>query len=695
VVTSVPSDAPDDYAALMDLKNKPPFRAKYNITDEMVLPFEVVPIIDVPGYGDMAAVTLYNELKISSQNDKAKLTMAKDRVYLKGFYEGVMKVGPHAGKKVHEAKPLIRKELMDAGLAIPYSEPTEEVISRSGDKCVCALTSQWFIAYGEPEWRSQVEELLGNMKTYGSETRHQFEKTLDWLKEWACSRSYGLGTRLPWDTQYLVESLSDSTIYMAYYTVAHLLQAGSLDGSTTGPAGIKPEQLTNQVWDYIFARGDLPSDTTIPAETLKRLRREFDYWYPLDLRVSGKDLVPNHLTFFLYNHVAMWPKDKHPKGVRANGHMLLNNEKMAKSTGNFLTLRDAMEKYSVDGMRFALADSGDTTEDANFLDETVDTAVLRIYTQVEWIKETIANLETFRAGEPHSFFDLIFESEINRAISQTEANYERLKFREALLTGFWNIQSARDTYRLAEKQMNRKLLERFIEVQTIMLAPICPHVCEYIWTRLLGREGSVRHASWPKSGPVDETLLAKNKFLQDILHTFRIRIQNTREQFVDSANGYIYVSEEFPSWHQKAIKALLPFFDPSSNEFEADFKKKVADALKNDPQIPQADTKKIMNLVADMPNRIKADGPDAFNLIAPFDQMALLTEQQEFLREQLGLASLAIYSASNSETPDHDNKKSTAVPLKPVFTLGGEKLKVVKKPAANKQNQAKKSQPKK
>jgi len=45
---------------------------------------------------------------------------------------------------------------MDAGLAIPYSEPTEEVISRSGDKCVCALTSQWFIAYGEPEWRSQV-----------------------------------------------------------------------------------------------------------------------------------------------------------------------------------------------------------------------------------------------------------------------------------------------------------------------------------------------------------------------------------------------------------------------------------------------------------------------------------------------------------------------------------------------------------
>lgn len=98
VVTSVPSDAPDDYAAIMDLKNKPAFRAKYNVTDEMVLPFEVVPIIDIPDYGDTAAVKLYNELKIASQNDKDKLTIAKDRVYLKGFYEGVMKVGAHAGK---------------------------------------------------------------------------------------------------------------------------------------------------------------------------------------------------------------------------------------------------------------------------------------------------------------------------------------------------------------------------------------------------------------------------------------------------------------------------------------------------------------------------------------------------------------------------------------------------------------------
>ena len=53
VVTSVPSDSPDDFAALRDLKNKEPFRAKYDVTDEMVLPFDPVPIINIPGYGDL------------------------------------------------------------------------------------------------------------------------------------------------------------------------------------------------------------------------------------------------------------------------------------------------------------------------------------------------------------------------------------------------------------------------------------------------------------------------------------------------------------------------------------------------------------------------------------------------------------------------------------------------------------------
>jgi leucyl-tRNA synthetase len=64
------------------------------------------------------------------------------------------------------------------------------------------------------------------MELYTIETRNAFEATLAWLNQWACARTYGLGSKLPWDPTFLVESLSDSTIYMCYYTVSQLLHGG-------------------------------------------------------------------------------------------------------------------------------------------------------------------------------------------------------------------------------------------------------------------------------------------------------------------------------------------------------------------------------------------------------------------------------------------------------------------------------------
>jgi leucyl-tRNA synthetase len=54
-----------------------------------------------------------------------------------------------------------------------------------------------------------------------------------------------------------------------------------------------------------------------------------------------QDLIGNHLTMALYNHTAIWEQrpDLWPRAIRSNGHLLLNSEKMSKSTGNFKTLQ--------------------------------------------------------------------------------------------------------------------------------------------------------------------------------------------------------------------------------------------------------------------------------------------------------------------------------------------------------------------
>ena len=134
--------------------------------------------------------------------------------------------------------------MIDDNEAFIYFEPEREVMSRTGDSCIVALCDQWLLNYGEEEWKNKVKEHVESedFQTYNPKTQHEFDMILEWLKEWGCSRNTGLGTRVPWDKQFVIESLSDSTIYMAYYTVAHMLQGeNNMDGSKTGPSGIKPD----------------------------------------------------------------------------------------------------------------------------------------------------------------------------------------------------------------------------------------------------------------------------------------------------------------------------------------------------------------------------------------------------------------------------------------------------------------------
>ena len=124
--------------------------------------------------------------------------------------------------------------------ALPYYEPNGLVISRSGDECIVTFCDQWYINYADEEWKKRVMKFVENTFKCNSEVlMNELKYTVSWLKEWGCSRSYGLGTKLPFDEQYVIESLSDSTIYFAFYTIAHFLQ-GDIFGKKPGIMGIKP-----------------------------------------------------------------------------------------------------------------------------------------------------------------------------------------------------------------------------------------------------------------------------------------------------------------------------------------------------------------------------------------------------------------------------------------------------------------------
>lgn len=171
----------------------------------------------------------------------------------------------------------------------------------------------------------------------------------------------------------------------------------SYDGSKIGPLGLKPEQLTDEVFEYVLCDGPWPANASFPKEKADTMKRELKYFYPMDIRSSGKDLIPNHLTFCLYNHTAIFPEDMWPLSMRTNGHLMLNGKKMSKSTGNSLTMREAIEKFGADATRISLADAGDGIEDANFDEKNANANILRLHTLIDWSEVRLCLLSRIKS----------------------------------------------------------------------------------------------------------------------------------------------------------------------------------------------------------------------------------------------------------------------------------------------------------
>jgi leucyl-tRNA synthetase len=194
----------------------------------------------------------------------------------------------------------------------------------------------------------------------------------------------------------------------------------------------------------------------------------------------------------LYNHAAVWDNDPKymPRGFFCNGYVLVNGAKMSKSVGNFMTVRDCIDKYGVDATRVALADAGDTLDDANFDELVANSAILRLYIFERWVLEELRKAIPegtgldFSKQPPRDLWDDIFENELSYAIDHTTRDYNEIKYKQALKHGFFELQTVKEDYLIGKgsEPVNPFLLLRYIEAQLIMLNPITPHFAEYCWS---------------------------------------------------------------------------------------------------------------------------------------------------------------------------------------------------------------------
>ena len=547
VVMSVPSHAPFDYVALEQLKQevkKDPSRFKFKPSD--VKDLDPISVIEVNGYGESPAVDIVQRMGITDQNDE-RLEKATKEIYSAEFHGGKMRnnTGSYASLPVQAAKEAVKEDLIVKGLATTMYELLEPVQCRCGSEVVVKIfENQWFINYGDPSWKKLAHENIDNMMIIPNELRQEFKNVVDWLKEKACARKAGLGTKLPWAQDWIIEALSDSVIYMAYYTVIKGINEEQPDTET----------LDESFWDYIFlGRGKVETvaaTTDISEEKLDEIRGEFKYFYPPQARHSGRDLISNHLTYMVFCHNGIWPREMWPQGIVVNGSVLMEGAKMSKSLNNIIPLINAIEMYGADPLRLSLMITAEPLKDADFspdlaknMRDNLERFNQRALKIIEGGKGTGTNLKPI---------DQWMLSRLQSYIAEANEAMKELKVRKTIHAAMYNLNQDMDWYqnRISRDHEQEDRLDaiRYIEwtileTQVRLLAPFTPHLCEEIW-EAMGGEGFVAFADWPQVDP--DLVKADMESLESTIQSIVEDIQKiTRVTGIEPTKIHLYTADDW------------------------------------------------------------------------------------------------------------------------------------------------------
>jgi leucyl-tRNA synthetase len=652
VVYSVPAHAPYDWLALKDLQEKPEILREFGINAETVKSIKPISLIKVEGFGEYPAIEIVEQLGVKDQRDP-KADEATKLLYKKEFHGGILKQNcmEYSGKTVREVKEALIRDFRSQGIANSMYDLPQPVVCRCLTPCIVkVLQDQWFLNYSDPEWKEKAKEALGKMKIYPETATQWFLAVIDWLKEWACARTTGFGTPLPWGRGWIIETLSDSTIYMAFYTISKHIKH----------YGIKPEMLTRNLFDYIFyGKGDIKevaSESRTDAKILEEMRKEFLYWYPVDLRVSAKELVPNHLTFFIFHHTALFPPEHWPKAIGVNGMLMIEGKQMHKSKGNFVTMKNAVEEYSADAIRCALLLAAEGMDDPDWRSDNVKD----MQSKLESFYNLAKNIIESAKNDENTHLEKWLISVLQHRIFEVTENLEEMKTRTALEIALFEVWNDFRWYMRRKGKAQSIILKEALKTWLKLVAPFAPHICEELWSEM-GEEGFVSLAEWPQINEkkVDIAAEEQESLIKEVIEDTLNVLKATK---ITPKKIFYYTASQ---WKWKVyLKVLekLRYGEVKLNELMKEFAAD-EDSKKNIKEIA-----KFASKIVEETCRIPEKRRENLLKVKAFDEKEVIEDAKGFFMDKFK-AQIIVYNEEDKERYDPRQRAVLAMPCRPAIYI--------------------------
>lgn len=654
VVMSVPAHSPADFLALASLS--PEQRAALKEPPILV---ELPPSASLSaserglleGEGTPAARAV-RATGARGLGDRDALDEATERLYRLEFVRGRMRPDLLGGVRVAEARELVAQQLRSRGDAPELIEFSKPVICRNGHAVgIRKVPDQWFIRYSDPAWKASTRALVGRMQFVPPEYGDELDAILDWFADRPCTRRGSwLGTPFPEDPTWIIEPIADSTFYPAFFPLKPFLASGRL----------KVDQLTDALFDFVFLRrGD--GEPTVDRALQMELRSEFEYWYPLDANIGGKEHKRVHFPVFLYTHALLLPEPLQPKSIyvhwwlTAAGGEKLSKRHLGTKGGSIPSIREATSTWGTDALRLYYATAASPAQDLEWDPHLVDQARDRLLELERLARELSA---PGPGGSPE--LEAWLSSELHEQVLAFRTAFDGYDVRTAAEVAYSRVPAAFRRF-LRRGGAPGGGLESGVNAWIRLLGPLTPHLAEEVgegrFDSLVAEQPLPKPSDFPRSPAAldaERFLDRVEEDLRDVLRPAAARGEAPKEVVFFVAAPWKREVEQWIREHSAAPGA-------------APVVRAVMERAKNHPAMAAARPAipRYVERVAPLLRSEPGAGP------GDVDEMGTLRSAEGYLARRFGFRSLVVVREEQGAPHDPMNRRERARPGRPAFYLIG------------------------
>jgi leucyl-tRNA synthetase len=268
-----------------------------------------------------------------------------------------------------------------------------------------------------------------------------------------------------------------------------------------GPARRETDTMDTFVdssW-YFYRYAD-PQNDKAPFDSAK-----VAYWFPIDQYIGG---ITHAILHLLYSR--FWCKVMRDMGLITHnepaarlftqGMVQKGGVAMSKSRGNVVGAEDMAQKYGADTGRLYTLFAAPPEKDLEWSEESIEGSwrfLNRVYRLVERHAQEVCGVKSGNAGAATaSPKEKILLRKAHQTLRRVTQDFEtRWHFNSAIalimeLTNEIYLQEP------LEKSVRPEVRKEVLELLTLMLAPMTPHLAEELW-EMLGHTGGLWTAGWP------------------------------------------------------------------------------------------------------------------------------------------------------------------------------------------------------